>query len=285
MFLDYIEVGASDFDTEIQKDDTRKGLTVEPVPYYISRLPEKLGCTKINAAISDHSGISEVYYVPDHKISKYELPQWVRGCNSVGQYHPTVCKLLDSRGIKYSDAFESKRVVCMRLLDLVVANGISGFYYLKIDTEGHDTTIVKNYFENIFNTNHYPHVVKFESNSLSNSDDVDSVIKLCKSHGYDLVSRGHDTILKINLKKIFDKKIFSEKIYNYYITGYPKGYDTSNLPHDNTLSDAKKYCRDHGHSGVTYQYGSYEVRSGEYLEYYGPPTDPQSSELASWVFL
>ena len=276
MFLDYIEIGASDFDTEVQKEDTRVGITVEPVLYYINRLPDKAGCKKINAAISDKSGVVDVYHIPDDTISAHGLPDWVRGCNSIGGYHPTVVKLLRDRGIQSSDAIVTNRVACIKLIDLVVANGIEGVYYLKVDTEGHDTTILKHYFENIISQSQLPHIVRFESNSLSSSDDVDEIIEICETLGYETVSRGHDTVMKINLNKLINKKDFSNSISNYYITGHPKGYDISNLPHDNTLEGAKKYCLEHGHSGVTHQFGSYEVRSGSHMEYH-------ESNITSWV--
>jgi hypothetical protein len=46
MFYDYIEIGTSDFDTEIQKNDNRTGLSIEAVKYYLEQLPEKVGCKK-----------------------------------------------------------------------------------------------------------------------------------------------------------------------------------------------------------------------------------------------
>jgi hypothetical protein len=276
MFLDYIEIGASDFDTEIQKIDDRVGITVEPVPYYIQRLPDKTGCTKVHAAISDTRGTSKVFYVPHDKIIEHNLPDWVRGCNSIDHYHPTVVNILESKGISISDTIVCTDVARLPLVDLVRMHVDSGFYYLKVDTEGHDTVILKKYFETISDTTHLPHIVRFESNSLSVPSDVDDVIQLCETLGYDVISRGHDTVLKINLKKIFSKNIFSTCIPKYYISDYPDGYDPSNLPHENSLIGAKKYCIDHGCSGVTKQYGRYEVRSGTYLEYHGP-------DVTSWI--
>ena len=278
MFYDYIEIGASDFDTEIQKENTKTGITIEPVLYYINRLPDKAGCRKINAAISDYSGVVSVYHVPDSTISAYGLPQWVRGCNSIGEYHPTVVKLLCEKGIPRKNAIIGSNVMCIKLIDMVVANGVEAFYYLKVDTEGHDTIILKHYFENIIEQSQLPHIVKFESNSLSNSDDVDEIVAIANTLGYDTVSRGHDTDLKLNLNKLQNKTKFTESIQNYYIMGHPDNYDISNLPHENNLEGAKRYCTDHNHSGVTYQFGNYEVRAGKYMEYHG-------SNVTSWVFV
>ena len=37
MFVDFIEIGTSDFNTEIQKKDNRIGLSIEPVKYLLSK--------------------------------------------------------------------------------------------------------------------------------------------------------------------------------------------------------------------------------------------------------
>ena len=36
-FIDFVEIGTSDFDTEIQKNDNRIGISVDAVKYYINR--------------------------------------------------------------------------------------------------------------------------------------------------------------------------------------------------------------------------------------------------------
>ena len=88
MFLDFIEIGTSDFDTEIQKKDNKIGISIDAVKYYIDKLPNKTGCTKINNGISNFNGEIIINYVSIENIKKYKLPIWVRGCNSVNHYHP-----------------------------------------------------------------------------------------------------------------------------------------------------------------------------------------------------
>lgn len=52
---DFIEIGTADFDTLIETaDNTVRGLTIEPLNYYLKRLPCRKNIIKINAAISNY---------------------------------------------------------------------------------------------------------------------------------------------------------------------------------------------------------------------------------------
>ena len=74
--------------------------------------------------------------------------------------------------------------------------------FLKIDTEGHDTIILKTLFHYIkyLPIVFYPNKIMFESNEHNNPENVDEIIKLFTSIGYELKSRGFDTILIYKLK-------------------------------------------------------------------------------------
>lgn len=50
-FLDFIEVGTSGFDTEIEKKDDKVGVSIEPNKQHLDRLPNKRGCLKLNIDI------------------------------------------------------------------------------------------------------------------------------------------------------------------------------------------------------------------------------------------
>jgi hypothetical protein len=155
---------------------------------------------------------------------------------------------------------------------------IEGVYYLKIDTEGHDTVILKKFYQEITCNKYLPHVILFESNILTNKEDVEEIIDLFTKKGYVLIHRGHDTILHLNLTRLQDKSGFSEAFQHYYIMEYPPDYDIKALPHKNTLEGAKEYCIKHTCSGVTYQDGIYQVRNGPYMKYF-------KGSCVSWVFL
>ena len=67
-----------------------------------------------------------------------------------------------------------------------------------------------------------PHKILFESNELSNKQEVNKVIELLKEKGYDLIESSHDTLLKLNLNNLKTKNNFMEAISNYYIMDYPQ---------------------------------------------------------------
>lgn len=277
MFMDFIEIGTSDFDTEIQKNDYRVGLSVDAVEYYINKLPNKAGCIKINNGISNFNGEITINYVSVENIEKYKLPHWVKGCNSVNHYHPTVSKLLLDKNVQIKDIATSYKVPCKTLLFLLTEYNVQGFYLLKIDTEGHDHIILEHFLKNNKSNNLLPHKIIFESNILTDKKDVSNIIEISQKIGYDLIDSGDDTTLKLNLNKIHKTFTFSSKIPNYYINNYPEGYDPDNLPHENTLEAAKEYCIKFKCSGITYQYNRYEVRNGNYIDYFNNPA------LLSWI--
>lgn len=201
MILDFIEIGTSDFDTEIKKSITTKGISIEPVKYYLDNLPNKIFVKKVNMAITDHNGYCDVWYMPEEKIKQYGFPRWVRGCNSINDYHPTILRLIQKRTPEISpcELLESYKVKCSTLCSfLKTQREVSGIYYLKIDTEGHDIVILNKFIDEVFEEelfDYLPHKIKFESNSLSNKTEVDNLIQKLKDIGYNLIKRGHDTTM------------------------------------------------------------------------------------------
>jgi len=278
-FLDFIEIGTSDFDTEIQKNDTKVGFSIEPIKYYIDRLPKKKGCVKLNIAISDNNKSVNVYYVPEANILKYNLPEWIRGCNSINDFHPTIIKNnLLPPGINQTDITNVDVVRCSKLIDVFHDYNIEGVYFLKVDTEGHDCTILEHFLNNFDDNMFLPHTILFESNILTNSTHTHKIISLLQNIGYDLLYSEHDTFVKLNIQKVKKTNKFSNKIQNYFIEDYPSNYNPTNLPHKNTLEDAKKYCVENNCSGVTYQNNKYEVKTGKYISY-------SNNGVLSWVYL
>jgi len=73
---------------------------------------------------------------------------------------------------------------------------VSGIGLLKIDTEGHDNTIIAGFIELFdFSASLKPRTIVFETNSLSSTDASDKTIAALESRGYRVVSRGLDTTL------------------------------------------------------------------------------------------
>lgn len=277
-FYDFIEIGTSDFDTEVQKNDDKIGISIEPIKYYLNKLPEKKDCIKLNMGISDYNGKCLVNYLSEETIQKYNFPFWVRGCNSINSYHKTVTNLCKDICIDIEKVSTTDEVDVSTLYQIMSNLQINGLYFLKIDTEGHDAVILKKFYNDIQNNIYLPHVIKFESNVLSRDEDVNEIINLFATKGYELIEKNHDTILKLNLKNIERKKMFTESIHKYYIMEHPLNYNLMQLPHENTLESAKEYCIAHNCSGITLQDGIYQVRNGKYMNYF-------DGDIYSWVFL
>ena len=278
VFWDFIEIGTSDFDTEIQKIDNKVGISIEPIKFYLDRLPNKKNCIKLNLGISDYNGTCNINYVSEENIKKYNFPDWIRGCNSINSYHKTTTSICKNWGIDIEKISDTVTVDVLTLYTLMVKQYIDGVYYLKIDTEGHDTIILKKFYEEIKDNIYLPHVIMFESNVLSTHESINNIITLFETIGYDLFHTGEDTILKLNIKNIKNKTKYTPAIKNYYIMDHPLNYSLTDLPHKNTLEDAKEYCIKHGCSGVTLQDGIYQVRNGKYINYH-------DSDIYSWVFI
>jgi hypothetical protein len=279
-FYDFIEIGTSDFDTEIQNNNDKIGISIEPVKYYLDKLPIKQQCVKLNAGVSNYNGQCRVNYLSEETIQKYNFPHWVRGCNCINSYHKTITNLckeksIDIEKISSYDIVDVYTLYQIMKLDIL---HIDGVYFLKIDTEGHDCDILKQFYVDIKNNYLLPHVIKFESNGLSSNEDVEYIIFLYSSIGYDLIVKEHDTILKLNLHKIKNKHTFTNPIHKYYIMDYPDNYNILQLPHDNTLEAAKEYCIKNNCSGVTLQDGIYQVRNGKYINYF-------DDDIYSWVYI
>jgi hypothetical protein len=279
MFYDFVEIGTSDFNTLIEiANDTATGLSIDPILVYLDNLPNRKGCKKINAAVSNYNGKVNVYYIEPKTITEHKLPEWVRGCNSVGVPHPTIVSMPEAKKLIIN------KVVPAYTLDTLLSNNkASGMYYLKIDTESHDAVIINCFFDESSRMM-YPHKLLFESNCLSNNDDVQRLISRLILAGYDLIScqtggGDTDTMMRLNLNRLRNKIGFTKSISGYYLGSYPLGYIAHDLPHDNTLEDAMKWCIKNKCTGVTYQYERYEVRCGNYLNQH------HDKNIKSWVYI
>jgi hypothetical protein len=52
-YYDFIEIGTYD---------------LEPIKFYLDRLPNKKNVTKVNAAISEYNGFIDIYHIEEYKI-------------------------------------------------------------------------------------------------------------------------------------------------------------------------------------------------------------------------
>lgn len=176
--FDNIEIGTSDFRTLIESAEGN-GISIEPVPCYFDNLPNRKDWIKLNCAISDYDGKATMYYVNPDKIT-FE-PYWVRGCNSIGKPHPTIQH-------NYPHLVETKEVEVLSVQTLFERYSVKEVKFMKIDTEGHDITILRA----LLKTKVRPEKILFESNVLTDNDDYLDI--LSKLHEYDCKKEGFDTI-------------------------------------------------------------------------------------------
>ena len=101
--------------------------------------------------------------------------------------------------------YEKEEVDVTTVYQIMINNNIDGVYYLKIDTEGHDTVILKHFYEENKNKLFLPHIIRFESNHLTDNNLIIDTINLYSNIGYDFISRTiDDVVLKLNLTKLMN---------------------------------------------------------------------------------
>tara|TARA_R110002020_G_scaffold431901_2_gene641967 strand:- start:5490 stop:6089 length:600 start_codon:yes stop_codon:yes gene_type:complete len=166
MNYNFIEIGTSNFSTLIQKaTDTTIGLSVDGIKDYLDDLPNKPFVKKIACIISDidlDEGL--MWWVTPENIKKYKLPSWTKGCNNYGDTpHKTIYKKLQRMGYNPYDIFSCKKVAVKSFATLIQDHNISSCDLLKVDTEGHDTFIIKC----MLSTDLRPIIVKYENNTLT----------------------------------------------------------------------------------------------------------------------
>ena len=195
--LDFLEIGTSDFDTLLQKSsDTTVGMSVEPIKKYLDNLPDKDNVIKVNMAVKakNRDEVCQVFYIPDNVISERGLPSFLRGCNSINEYHPL------HRNLNLTDFVQRDDVQQVDISTLLTQNNIRKIGFLKIDTEGGDCYILNDLISYLTekSVEYYPQEILFESNECSDSKMVDSVVDAFCNMGYKVVYRNTDTLLAFN---------------------------------------------------------------------------------------
>ncbi len=181
MHYDFIEIGTSDFKTLIESDKGI-GLSVEPLKLYLDNLPDRENVTKVNYGISNVVGETSIYYVKPDDIVKYNLPIWVRGCNSINAPHPSIQSLL---GDQHDEIITIDVVKIVNWEVLIKEYNITSVHFLKIDTEGHDAVILRDYYENcLLDEKLLAERIVFENNVLSDELLVQDIISDFKKLGY-----------------------------------------------------------------------------------------------------
>lgn len=190
MHYDFIEIGTSDFNTLIQKENPGIGLSVEPLKIYLDALPDKEGVIKVNCAISDFDGVVDVYWIDPQDIKVHNLPDWLRGCNSIIKPHPTAIAELFVRGL--SNIYKKTTCETITWETLVNRYNVTSIDYLKIDTEGHDCVILESILKS--KAQILPKDIFFENNVLTSFESTQKILNSLLDTNYKLVSKTPDDI-------------------------------------------------------------------------------------------
>lgn len=142
MTYNYIEIGTADF-RYLAGSAPGPGISIEPVKHYLDRLPTAKDCIKLNAAITEQSGTAQVWYMPESVIEAYNLPKWVKGCNSMHEPHPTI----KDRFADLITEMHAYEVQTITAADLCNDYNVSRIRHLKVDAEGYDAFIVMEFLK------------------------------------------------------------------------------------------------------------------------------------------
>lgn len=182
-----VEIGTSDFRTHAGR---MEGIYIEPVKEYFDRLPK---CNKVNCAISDYEGTATVFFVDPDKIAKHSLPNWLRGCNSIHEIHPTVSFMISDGKISPTWV-KSYDVPVRRIKSVLDEYHIQEINVLKIDTEGHDCVILNDFLDTV---DTLPNTIQFESNVLSDKAEIDKAVERLRLKGYNCQQVNFDMVCKL----------------------------------------------------------------------------------------
>lgn len=193
MNYDFVEIGTCDFTTELQTNPGR-GISVEPLQDYLDKLPNRPDVIKECAAISDVDGNIEIFYIPKSIIKQMKMPYWIKGCNRIGEPHPTIVKWLTNHGHPLS-LIQKKSVPVMTFSNLCDKHRIKSIKYLKVDTEGHDYTILCSLRDAVVSGKvAWPDMIKTECNALTPIQTRKEMIALLQGSGYTVAQSQTDLI-------------------------------------------------------------------------------------------
>jgi len=180
MLKTFIEIGTCDFDTNLPliASGEWRGVMCEPVQKFYSslfekslKIPHRCNLAIENVAVSDRDGSVEMAVANEHS------EEWTRGISHVvSENHLGAMLSKEPLNIEKGRFEEQKTIVpCYTLDTLIKIHRMDFIDFLKIDTEGHELTILENYSWKI-----KPKFIKCEH---KHTDDI-RMKKILESHGY-----------------------------------------------------------------------------------------------------
>lgn len=198
MHYDFVDIGTCDFDTSIEvANEHQKVLLVEPLKFYLDRLPSSINIIKSNLAVGNYNGLVEVKYVPEQVIEQYSLPTWLKGCSCIGEYHYSMIRCFQENNIPLS-LVQTYKVEIIKFQELCSRFNIESIEYLKIDTEGHEQYILPDVLD-VIRQGVQIKQIKFENQEVvGNKPFLDALVEDFIKIGYIILEKNSlDTILTL----------------------------------------------------------------------------------------
>ena len=209
----FMQIGANDgskgdyLETYVQARGWR-GLLLEPIPYVFANLQSRHGgnprLTLVNAAIGDHVGTAQLYYLP--KDEESDLPFWY---DAIASFRKEVILTHAPWIPDIESRVASIEVPTMTFASLCETHSIDSVDLIQIDTEGYDYEIIRQIdFDRIA-----PVLILFEHYHLG-PDEREACRAYLQGHGYSLISNFMDTVAiraiaedvrSVNLVKLLTK--------------------------------------------------------------------------------
>lgn len=200
----FLEIGTSNFET-LAENEKPPGLSVEALKMYQDDLPNRLGIEKINAAVLSKEEAASKTHVPFYYVDKkdimnrtYNLPAWLKGCNSAYHPHAEASQQLKERSLEH--LMKKSEVPVTSYTQLL--KKINSVRIVKLDMEGFEFPVLEEMIENCNQV--CPTMLKFESEWMIRLNYVRfQHILFALREKFECHVRGQDTMCSAKTNKIW----------------------------------------------------------------------------------
>ena len=189
--------------------DGTYGFSIDPVYQYLENFNTPPSVNKINCAISNKNGESEVFYIDVNDAINNKIYSWLIGCATLNQPNKKIIEYLDKNNLK--NMIKSNKIKVLTPQDIVNIYNILYIDYLKIDTEGEDYNILLSFFEIEKGLG----IDKIQFESKERNDKFNEIYKYLKSKNFIDLYVGHDSffIAQKSLSRILTNPTELDKIF------------------------------------------------------------------------
>jgi hypothetical protein len=200
MRFDFVDIGTCDFNTsadEVLKDEKAKVLLIEPLRFYLDRLRVHDNILKSNVAIGDRRDRVPVFYLDENVIKQYDLPNWLKGCSTIGRPHWLAVSNLEQKGLSL-DLIQQHEINMVTFDDLCAVYDIQSIGKLTIDTEGHDHLILPDVYKKVANGFDIKTIIFEYQPYMENTQKLDELAAQFEKLGY---KKSWPTTMDVRLDK------------------------------------------------------------------------------------